>query len=97
MLNTILVNLDKTLEKTSFRSIYQKESRTDEIQFLIDSDLSSLVSTSVFNKSKYLSSQSLNSFSKNKNSLASEISMQNHSTVFIFLHFNILFYFKLKF
>lgn len=39
MLNTILVNLDKTLEKTSFRSIYQKESRTDEIQFLIDSDL----------------------------------------------------------
>lgn len=39
MLNTILVNLDKTLEKTFFRSIYQKESRTDEIQFLIDSDL----------------------------------------------------------
>lgn len=39
MLNTILVNLDKTLEKTSFRSIYQKESRIDEIQFLIDSDL----------------------------------------------------------
>ena len=39
MLNTILVNLDKTLEKTSFRSIYQKESRTDEIQFLIDPDL----------------------------------------------------------
>ena len=39
MLNTILVNLDKTLEKTFFRSIYQKESRTDEIQFLIDPDL----------------------------------------------------------
>ena len=39
MLNTILVNLDKTLEKTFFRNIYQKESRTDEIQFLIDSDL----------------------------------------------------------
>ena len=39
MLNTILVNLDKTLEKTFFRSIYQKESRVDEIQFLIDSDL----------------------------------------------------------
>lgn len=39
MLNTILVNLDKTLEKTSFRSIYQKESRIDEIQFLIDPDL----------------------------------------------------------
>ena len=39
MLNTILVNLDKTLEKTSFRTIYQKESRIDEIQFLIDSKL----------------------------------------------------------
>ena len=39
MLNTILVNLDKTLEKTSFRDIYQKESRIDEIQFLIDSKL----------------------------------------------------------
>lgn len=39
MLNTILVNLDKTLEKTSFRTIYQKESRADEIQFLIDSNL----------------------------------------------------------
>lgn len=39
MLNTILVNLDKTLEKTSFRDIYQKESRVDEIQFLIDSNL----------------------------------------------------------
>lgn len=39
MLNTILVNLDKTLEKTSFRAIYQKESRIDEIQFLIDSKL----------------------------------------------------------
>ena len=39
MLNTILVNFDKTLEKTSFRDIYQKESRIDEIQFLIDSNL----------------------------------------------------------
>ena len=39
MLNTILVNLDKTLEKTFFRTIYQKESRIDEIQFLIDSKL----------------------------------------------------------
>lgn len=39
MLNTILVNTDKTLEKTFFRSIYQKESRVDKIQFLIDFDL----------------------------------------------------------
>lgn len=39
MTNTILVNFDKTLEKTFFRNIYQKESRIDEIQFLIDSSL----------------------------------------------------------
>ena len=39
MLNTILVNLDKTLEKTSFRAIYQNENRADDIQFLIDKEL----------------------------------------------------------
>jgi hypothetical protein len=36
MNNIVLVNSDKTLEKTTFRTIYQKENRADTIQFLID-------------------------------------------------------------
>jgi hypothetical protein len=39
MTYTILVNSDKTLEKTVFRPIYEKENRADIIQFLIDPDL----------------------------------------------------------
>lgn len=35
-MNIIKINKDKTLEKTSFRAIYQNESRADEIDFLID-------------------------------------------------------------
>lgn len=36
MTNTILINSDKTLEKTVFRPIYQSENKADIIQFLID-------------------------------------------------------------
>jgi hypothetical protein len=39
MTYTILVNSDKSIEKTTFRPIFEKESRADEIQFLIDPDL----------------------------------------------------------
>lgn len=39
MTYTILVNPDKSIEKTVFRPIFSKESRADEIQFLIDPDL----------------------------------------------------------
>ena len=35
---TILVNKDKTLQKTKYRNIYEKENRADTIQFLIDKD-----------------------------------------------------------
>ena len=35
---TILVNKDKTLQKTKYRTIYEKENRADTIQFLIDKD-----------------------------------------------------------
>ena len=35
---TILVNKDKTLQKTKYRTIYEKENRADVIQFLIDKD-----------------------------------------------------------
>lgn len=39
MTYTILVNSDKTMEKTVFRPIFEKESRADDIQFLIDPEL----------------------------------------------------------
>ena len=35
---TVLVNKDKTLQKTKGRIIYEKENRADTIQFLIDKD-----------------------------------------------------------
>ena len=35
---TILIKKDKTLKKTKYRVIYEKENRADTIQFLIDKD-----------------------------------------------------------
>lgn len=41
MTNTILLRKDKSLTKSTFRSIYQNEHYSDKIQFLIDQDFMS--------------------------------------------------------